>query len=144
MQFRSRRCSRAPNAGAFYLIDNPVKVIAQVRVNYVALSVNSDFYNRQRNQPTGPWCGKPQVVPFVPVVEQHEGLNFEPNSHTGLYRATLNTQSGPAMEPLVAMSFDLLQDGATAALQPIRTAALLNSDRADSQFAPVYCAFRYF
>lgn len=134
-----------PNAGVLYVTNIPINVQPTVHVNRAALSVGSDFYNLQRNQGSGPWCGKPDVVPFVPVVERHEGLNWEPNSHTGMYRAKLWNIGGPRTEGVVGMNYDQLIAEADFVVGPVLQESADSASWADSAaYRPTYCRFRYF
>ena len=84
-------------------------------------------------------------MPFLTVVERHEGLNQEVNSHTYLYRQKLDQLAGPATEAVSALNdLTALSDEAPAAGQPVFNAAFANAARADGEFAPVYCTFKYF
>jgi hypothetical protein len=135
-----------PNAGVWYVTQVPINVLLRIQVNRAALSQHSDFWRRQpTNNPPPGMCVRADVVPFVPVVERHEGLAFEPGSHTGLYRARLNQTAGPATEGLVGMTETDLQANADPVVNMLVTDANNESAKADQPpHIPVYCNFRYF
>ena len=135
-----------PNAGAHYLTRVPVNLDLVIEINRTALSVGSDFYNRQykNNAPAGK-CRQADVVPFIPVVEAHEGTAWQTGSHTERYRTRLNQIAGPGTEAVVGMTYDELQTRANAAVGPLYADAANAGARADDPpNRPVYCEFRYF
>lgn len=137
--------SGGPNGGVYYVLRVPFTAQPRIRVDTVALSVGSDFYNLQRPNGGNGTCGKSDVVPFIPVVKAHEGINFESNSHTNFYRAKANKISGPLMEGIVGRTLSDLQNEGDSVVGIIRNAAHDSSDWADSTgFAPQYCTFKYF
>jgi hypothetical protein len=134
-----------PNGGVFYVTKVPFTAQPRIRVNTTALSTGSDFYNLQKRNGGGGMCGQSDVVPFVPVVRAHEGVNFEPKSHTNFYRAKANKISGLLSEAIVGLNLSDLQDEGDSVVSIIRTAAHDSSQWADSAaFRPVYCIFKYF
>lgn len=113
-----------PNRNVLYLTEVPIIGVATVHINYVAMSVGSDFYNKQAKKRTGggnlvPYCSQDDVVPYLPRVEEHEGLNFQAGSHSWVYRSALNQQVPQLTEPVVALdAVDELDSLAQAAAQP--------------------------
>lgn len=90
-------------------------------------------------------CGRDSVVPFIAVVEKHEGLNFEPGSHAERFRTRLNQIAGPATEGVVGATLDELDLWATDAIYPVLLDARAEGAKADDPGnRPVYCTFRYF
>jgi len=138
-----------PNKDVLYLVEVPVHALSQIRINRVALSVGSDFHNRQpkKNAPTGK-CVQADVVPFVPVVEAHEGLGLQPASHAGVFRTQLNRRVPQSVEAVVAQDLsELITRGESASQGPIATAQDLAGDAGNGNGtvpAPVYCPFKYF
>jgi len=138
--------SEGPNTGVFYLVKVPLAVRSDIRVNRAALKAGSAFYKRQPAKSKDPSkCSQAQVEPFVAVIERHEGLHLESNSHTYLYRQKLDELAGPATEAIVSLNdlSDLFNKALTVG-QPVFNAALANAARADTEFPPTYCLFRYF
>lgn len=135
-----------PNTGFLYWDDVPVVAELIVHVNRAALTVGSDFWRQQPSlKPSPDRCSRADIEPFVPVVLDHEGIGFGPRSHAGLYRAEVNRRVGPAMEDIVTpLDLSSLFDQSEARWLPIQRAAQAESDRADTEFIPVYCSFRFF
>jgi len=75
-----------PNEGMFYFTEVPVEALSRIRINRVALSTNSDFYNLQPKNASPGKCKRSDVVPFLPLVEDHEGLTLS-RHHTPVYSA---------------------------------------------------------
>jgi len=136
-----------PNEGVLYYVQVPVLAKSTVRVNRVALAVNSAFYLLQPTSPPG--CTQAQVVPFMAIVEVHEGLTLADTSHAGTYRRWLNDLLPQPSEGIVALnSVTLLDSLANASLGPHLDTA---SVRADDDSGPggtvppvTYCIFKYF
>lgn len=140
--------SSGPNQGVFYFTKVPAQAVSEIRINRVALALNSDFYFRQpKNAPAGK-CTRSDVVPFLPLVEGHEGLTLAPNSHAGVWRRELNLQVPQPTENVVALNdVSLLQSKADAAAQPgIQAAATASLDQVNGGTVPPvpYCTFRFF
>jgi hypothetical protein len=139
-----------PNQGVFYFTRVPVAAKSDIRINRVALSLNSDFYLRQpKSVPSGSTkCAQADVLPFLPKAENHEGLTLASNSHAGTWRRELNARVPQATENVVALNdVSLLQAKAQTAAQPGIQAALANSrDQINGGTVPpiVHCTFRYF
>jgi hypothetical protein len=76
-----------PNAGLTYFLEIPLVGTMSVFIAQGAMTAGSDWYNLQPAGPAaypgGAWCTQGDVVPFLPLVEQHEGL---PNA-SGQYPA---------------------------------------------------------
>ena len=129
----------------------PVEALSRISINRVALQVNSDFYNLQPAIAKGKFCGKPDVAPFLPLAEAHEGLGNPPpiNSHAGVLRDELNKQVPQAAEDAVALDQASLE---LVVAQKVR--AGIASAKLKSQDAPPagqgivsaiqYCEFKYF
>lgn len=137
-----------PNQGMFYFTEVPVEALSRIRINRVALSTGSDFYNLQpKNAPRGK-CKRSDVVPFLPLAEDHEGLTLSPTSHAGVFRNELNRQVPQATEHVVALNnLALLLDRAdTAAAPGIQAARNAARDQKDGGTVPPipYCTFKYF
>ena len=143
-----------PNRHVLYLTKVPITATATVFVNYPALSVGSDFYNKQAKKRSGggnlvPYCSRDDVLPFVPLDEAHEGLGLEAGSHTHVYRSVLNQQVPQLVEPVVALAdVEVLRANAQTAAQPgLDFARQQAKDVQDGgTVAPIQtdCKFRYF
>lgn len=138
-----------PNKGVFFFTKVPVQALSEIRINRVALRVNSDFYLRQpRNNPPAGRCRRADVMPFLPLAEAHEGLTLAPNSHAGVFRRELNNGVPEATEAVSALNdLSLLQTKVDQAAQPgIQNAATLSLDQVNGGTVPPipYCTFRYF
>jgi len=70
----------------FYFTEVPVEALSRIRINRIALSTNSDFYNLQPKNASPGKCKRSDVVPFLPLVEDHEGLTLS-RHHTPVYSA---------------------------------------------------------
>jgi hypothetical protein len=141
-----------PNKGVLYVTTVPVEAESRVDINRVALSLKSDFYLLQpkKLRKTDPpdRCIQAQVLPFLPKVEEHEGLHLEPNSHAFVFRRELNLKVPQATEAVVSLGdASLLQGKADAAALPgIQAAALKAKDQINGGTVPPvpYCFFDYF
>ena len=145
-----------PNTGLAYLLDIPMTARVKIYVAQGALTVGSDFYNLQtpglaQRQPAGT-CTQGDVPPFLPLVEEHEGVpdasgNFPMRSHAGLFTRKLAEIAGPRTEGLVrpwSTATALFADIAPV-LQGITTESLQASDALDLPANAIpYCAFTYF
>lgn len=88
-----------PNAGIAYLTDMPdLDVEGSVHVNHQVLSPPSAFLDRQTGPP---FCTGSQVTALIPLIEAHEGLGLEADSHSRAFRDTMWELGGPAMEGVV-------------------------------------------
>jgi hypothetical protein len=83
-----------------------VQATSDIRINRVALSLTSDFYLRQpKSVPSGSTkCAQADVLPFLPLAENHEGLSLAPNSHAGTWRRELNARAPQAAEHVVSLN----------------------------------------
>ena len=132
-----------PGSGYLFFKKVPIRVLLTIHINRVALKESSAFWFNQRKNRQGTWCSRADVVPFVPVVEQHEGINWDQGSHTERFRAKLLQIAAVGMEPVVGRNDTELQaQGDTFASKLVKAAAD-SSDVADS-FPPQYCNFQYF
>jgi hypothetical protein len=141
-----------PNGGFIYFTEVPVEGLARIQVNRVALSGGSQFYWHQRPDQAPPLpgvCKRADVVPFLPLVEAHEGLGLEPLSHAGVYQAELNRLVPQATESLVGFGatlefLDLIQAEAQAGID---SAQALARDQINGGLVPAvtyHCGFTYF
>jgi hypothetical protein len=94
-------------------------------------------------------CTREDVVPFLPVVEEHEGLTLADSSHAGVFRRELNRTVPSASESVIAQDPTVLLVKAQAATQaPIEAAARTADDQKDGGVvspAKYHCApFKYF
>jgi len=140
-----------PNAGLLYFTEVPVEGLARIQINRVALSLGSQFYVRQRPDRAPPLqgvCQRADVLPFLPLVEAHEGLNFESLSHAGVYRSELNRLVPQATESIVGLgtTLELLELIQSLAQSRIDSAQALARDSINGGLVPPvpYCDFRYF
>jgi hypothetical protein len=134
-----------PNTGVFYVITRvPVDAFSQIRINRLALSVGSAFYNLQpASHPRRGYCKRSDVLPFIPVAGAHEGLQVEVNSHAWAFRNELNRLVPAVEEAVIGYDyFDLVQK-AEAALQSPLTSARQASSNIDITNPIVYCTFKY-
>lgn len=123
----------------------PVTVLATININRPALKAGSAFYELQPKKASGVNCSQASVAPFVPVVESHEGLAYQPSSHTNFYRAKLQQVAGPLTEGIANSSLIRLQTSADSVMLIIRQLARDSSSWANSaQYMPQYCVFKYF
>jgi hypothetical protein len=140
-----------PNSLLGYFVKVPINYRGRVHVNRLALSVGSDFWSAQRetlprNLRPGHAvpCIRSDVVPFIPVVQKHEGIGLDPKSHAYLWIEEGKKEFGPAAEPIVGTSADDLFERVQAVLDPAIEKANAASDLADSAGnRPTYCTFNY-
>ena len=136
-----------PNAGFHYLTAIPYGVRARVFVNTVALRVRSEFWytqpRRRRTNAAGEdLCGRADVVPFIAVVREHEGMTFASGSHTRFYRDKLFELAGPPLENVVMGQLFAVLSAVNTPFADAMEAAGIESDKADdAQNAPMYCFF---
>jgi hypothetical protein len=141
-----------PNTGMWYFTDSPVEAESWIYVNYAAMSLNSDFYLRQPINGPATKCKRVDVLPFVPVVEVHEGRSEPPPSmsHAGVFRDTLNAIVPQVTENLFNLSLATLFEAAElASAQPIARARQRAGDMPPNGSGIVppaqwYCTFKYF
>lgn len=141
-----------PNQGVFYFTKVPVDAESRIQINRAALRLNSDFYLLQprklRMGDPPDKCVRADVLPFLPLVERHEGLHLEPNSHTFVFRQELNQTVPQATEHVVSLGdVALLQSLADAAAQPgIQAAVQKAQDQINGGTVPPvpYCSFAFF
>jgi hypothetical protein len=116
--------TNGPNDGVLYVTKVPVRALVTVYVNYVAMSLGSDFYNKQPKRRTGignvfPTCSRDDVLAYVPKVEAHEGLHMETGSHSYVYHQELNRLVPQLTEPVVALGdVEALRANAQSAAEP--------------------------
>ena len=137
-----------PNAGVLYFTGMPVEALTRIQINRVALALNSAFYFRQpaKNAPPGK-CVRADVVPFLPLVEAHEGTASQPGSHAGVFTFELDNRVPQTVEPVVAQDLgELITRAETASANAISTATQLARDVINGgTVQPVpYCTFKYF
>ena len=138
-----------PQSGVWYWLHTPVQAQSWIYINRAALQVNSDFYLLQPATYTAPdSCLQSDVLPFVPLVEAHEGLHLETDSHAEVFRRKLNELVPPVAEPVVSLGIpqDLDAKTATETSAAILQAQLYAKDSSNGGVVlPVpYCYFRYF
>jgi hypothetical protein len=142
------RCPRNRVNSIFYFTKVPAGAIAEVRINRVALALNSDFYLLQPKNAPPARCTRNDVLPFLPKAEDHEGLNGpKPDSHAYVFRQELNNRVPPLTEGVVALNdVALLLEKADAAAQPGIIAAQQISDDAPVGIVQgiSYCDFKFF
>lgn len=135
-----------PNTGLLFFGSVPVQAISRIRINRVALAVNSSFYKLQFIN-TPPMCLQQDVVPFLPLVEAHEGLHLESSSHAGVFRQQLNLRVPQTTEAAVGRNLQELEANAsTYALPAIEISRQMARDQQNGGTVPPvpYCNFRYF
>jgi hypothetical protein len=139
-----------PNQGAMFFVSVPFLGGDSIKVNRTALSFNSLFYLNQPTNGNKPGqCHRTDVVPFLPLVEGHEGVTLSSTSHAGTFRTQLNLRLPSALESVVASNIGTLDTRALAAAAPGRAAALQAADDAPPAGngtvpAVIYCTFKYF
>lgn len=79
-----------PNQGMVYMLSMYTEKL-RIQVNTPAMSEFSDFWYLQPAVRTGGICSRAEMVAQVPSVYSHEGLAYEVNSHTWLYKTKLDT-----------------------------------------------------
>ena len=138
--------SGGPNAGVIFFSEVPIRGLSRIQINRVALSVGSEFYNRQRKNGGPPGsCLQADVMPFLPLAEDHEGLTLSPTSHAGTLKNQLNSNVPQLSEGAHAPG-DLLaaQDMALAlSANAIAAAKQASLDVINGGTVPAiqYCAF---
>jgi hypothetical protein len=138
-----------PNTGVLYFTKVPIEGLSRIRINRTALSFGSDFYFRQpaNNAPPGR-CLRADVVPFLPLAENHEGLTLSSTSHAGVLKSELKQLVPQSTEHVVALNdLGLLLDKAKLAAEPgINAARQASLDQVNGGTVPAiqYCTFRYF
>jgi hypothetical protein len=145
--------TEGPNTGLAYLLDIPMTAWVKIYLAQGALSVGSAFYNHQTPGPAlAGTCTQSDVAPFLPLVEEHEGVPdaagiFPLRSHAGLFTRKLAEIAGPRTEGLVrpwSTATQLFQDIAPVLLG-ISDEALNASDALDLPVNAIpYCTFQYF
>lgn len=145
--------TEGPNTGLAYLLDIPMTAWVKIYLAQGALSVGSAFYNHQTSGPAPAGiCTQSDVPPFLPLVEEHEGVpdaagNFPLRSHAGLFTRKLAEIAGPRTEGLVrpwSTATKLFEDIAPVLLG-ISDEALNASDALDLPANAIqYCTFQYF
>ena len=138
-----------PNMNLAYLVKPPAEYTGSIHVNRVALSVGSDFYNAQptRQRSSGVMdClqREADVVGFIPVILQHEGIGLDPKSHAYLYVTEAERVGNPLYERIVGNSLQDLANKSAGVLATARDSAVLASARADSAgYRPQWCRFTF-
>jgi hypothetical protein len=139
-----------PQAGVRYWNDMPAVGESWIYINRIALALNSDFYLRQPKNGGPPGkCLQSQVLPFIPVVEAHEGLQLQVNSHAETFKRKMNELVPQVTEPVVIVGFesDLIDKTTIVATPAIDQAKLIASDVANGGTVPPAsypCTFKYF
>jgi len=131
----------ASDARFFTLI--PVSSELVIHINRLALSVGSDFWAKQAKKRVQGYCGRDDVVPFIPVVEQHEGTRWDAGSHSYRYRQYMNDNAGIRMEDVVARENAYFRWVADSVGTEVYAKADTAGALADS-YPPQYCTFKYF
>jgi hypothetical protein len=143
---------RGPNQGVWYLTQVPLQALSRIWINYVALADSSDFWFLQPKGGPPTQCTRSQVAPFLPLVEEHEGLtlSLSPPSHAGVWRNELNAQVPTAVEHIVALGgWGALQVAVEEAALPWITLAAQKRDHKSEPGGtvppvPYPCNFKYF
>ena len=138
-----------PQNGVWYWLHTPAQGESWIYINRTSLAVNSAFYGLQPTTPTTPdSCAQSAVVPFLPLVIAHEGLNVDPGSHAETFRRKMNELVPQATEPVVSLgtSQDLEAKTTAQTQDEIDLARLVAGDTINGgTVLPVpYCYFRYF
>jgi len=140
-----------PNDSVLFVTKVPVHALSRISLNRVALSTNSQFYNLQGTTRKGQFCARSDVVPFLALAQNHEGLGMPPptGSHAGVLRIELNRQVPQATEDAVALDPAALDSIVNVKAQPGMTNALRLSEDAppagNGIVQPIsYCLFKYF
>jgi hypothetical protein len=93
-----------PNHGLAYLKEVPMRPTAVV-VIHPALTRGSAFYAAQAQTSNvvhgTPRCVQSRWDEYVRLVEEHEGLNGNPDSHVGFFQAALNPAAAETVEHIV-------------------------------------------
>ncbi|MBA3579689.1 MAG: hypothetical protein H0W42_06880 [Gemmatimonadaceae bacterium] len=137
-----------PQQGVSYWADTPGQGETWVYINRIVLALNSAFYNLQPKSGGGGKCLRKDVLPFIPVVEAHEGRNLELNSHAEMFKRKLNELVPQKTEPVVVNgNEDLIDKTGIAAQASIDEAKLAAKDVAEGGTVPpaqYHCLFKYF
>jgi hypothetical protein len=148
---RSVEGDSGPNQGVWYLTQVPLQALSRIRINYVALADSSDFWFLQPKGGPATQCTRSRVAPFLPKVEEHEGLtlSLNPASHAGVWRNELNLQVPPAVEHVVALgSWEALEAAVQQAASPGITDAVKKhrhqTEPGGTVPAVPWCNFKYF
>lgn len=143
--------SRGPNDSVLYVTKVPVRALSRISLNRVALSLNSQFYNLQASTRKGQFCAKSDVVPFLALAANHEGLGMPPpaGSHAGVLRSELNKQVPQDTEDAIGLDLLTLENAVAQKAAPgIANAQLLSQDappKGNGIVQPIsYCLFKYF
>jgi hypothetical protein len=118
-----------PNHGLAYLKEVPMKPTAVV-VIHPALARGSTFYRRQAQSSNvvhgTPPCVQSRWDEYVRMVEDHEGLRGNPNSHVGALEAAINPAAAEAVEHVVRRADELaaMADEWWELLKPVADRAL--------------------
>ena len=93
-----------PNQGLIYLREVPMRTTAVV-VIHPAMMRGSAFY-RQQARDSHIVSGTPPCVQsgwerYIRLIEEHEGLSGNSNSHVGAFQAALNPDAAEAVEEIV-------------------------------------------
>ena len=84
-----------PNKGVYYTqAFPPAPVTGRVRINRQAIQ-SAEFLAIQTS------CTAADLAGLIPKIEAHEGLNLEADSHSRVFRDTMWSLGGPAMEGIV-------------------------------------------
>lgn len=142
-----------PNDSVAYFLKPPVAETTLVHVNSEQLGdTSSQFTQLQPISSTTDTCTRADVLPYLPLVQAHEGIPPNPSStasHSGVFRYQLNVLIPPVAESLKALGADaLFTQQAMPVLQPlIDSAQKLARDSANGGTVPpisYHCRFRFF
>lgn len=97
-----------PNHDLWYFEDlPPFRDSITIRINYNALSIGSPFYGRQFPHDSivtsaagdTTYCGQDYILPaFLTLVQRHEGIHDDFNSHAYIYRHSIDDELVPFFE----------------------------------------------
>jgi hypothetical protein len=120
-----------PNADLVFTTNIPALFEAiNISINSLALSSNSNFHNGQSG--ISPACSPFDVTSAGTLnrIKAHEGLNFEPGSHTQVIRDSALVLVGPVVESIVAHDSTFARIW-SAAVSPLVGALQSRSARVD-------------
>jgi hypothetical protein len=108
-----------PNEGLLYFSRMPTFAAGSTKVNYAALSPGGTFHGQHAGS-IPPGCSQANLTAFIPLVEQHEGTQLDPGSHTATLRVEANGTTAflTALEPFVAQTVSWFQNQSVQLIQP--------------------------
>jgi hypothetical protein len=139
-----------PQKGVAYWTDMPAVAQSWIFINRIAMAVNSDWYKLQPKNGAPPGiCNQSKVLPFIPVVEAHEGLQLQLGSHAEVFKRKMNELVPQVTESVVILGFesDLIDKTTVAATPAFNQAVLIAGDTHSGGTvppAPYPCTFKYF